>query len=130
MAEDNNISFDMEIAQMVCDAIEESSKGLQRICKAEQAFPSSREFHRWLEESEELSQRYARAKNRQADLLADQVVEIADDKERDPNCRRISIDARKWTAGKLKPEKYGDKIELDHKGGIKIVAVTSEDERL
>lgn len=83
-----------------------------------------------MEESEELSQRYARAKNRQADLLADQVVEIADDKERDPNCRRISIDARKWTAGKLKPEKYGDKIELDHKGGIKIVAVTSEDERL
>jgi len=127
---DDELSFDMEIAQRVCDAIEDSSKGLQRICKAEENFPSSRQFHRWLVESEELRQRYARAKNMQADLLVEQVIEIADDEKRDPNCRRISIDARKWTAGKLTPEKYGDKIELDHKGGIRLIPVTSEDEQL
>jgi hypothetical protein len=37
---------------------------------------------------------------------------IADDETLDPNSRRIRVDTRKWIASKLKPKKYGDKIEL------------------
>ncbi len=34
---------------------------------------------------------------------------------------RLRIDTRKWLAGKLKPKKYGDRINLDHAGEIKTV---------
>ena len=27
------------------------------------------------------------------------------------------IDARKWLAGKLRPKKYGDRVEVEHLGG-------------
>jgi hypothetical protein len=27
---------------------------------------------------------------------------------------RLRVDARKWMAGKLRPRKYGDKVEIDH----------------
>ena len=37
---------------------------------------------------------------------------IAADKKRDPNCRRVEIDAIKWRASKMVPRKYGDKLEL------------------
>lgn len=122
-----------EKVERVCRVIETTNKGVCRICKDEADnpdFPSEDAFYRWRNESEDLKERYARAKSDQSELLVDEMLEIADDKEREPNCRRVSIDTRKWIASKLKPKKFGDKLELDHKGGIKIVAVTSEDEQL
>jgi hypothetical protein len=75
---------------------------------------------------------YARAKEQQADLLAEEIIEIADDSSKDlqgyddynnpienkefVNRSKLRVDARKWVASKLKPKKYGDKLELD--GGI------------
>ena len=61
----------------------------------------------------EFSEQYARAREVQADVLADEVIEIADT-EPDPNRARVMIDARKWLAGKLRPKKYGDHLKLDH----------------
>jgi hypothetical protein len=55
---------------------------------------------------------YARAKEDSADVNADEIREISDNLDEDPNSRRVRIDARKWIAAKLKPRKYGDKIEI------------------
>ena len=87
---------------------------------------------KWLREDSEFDQRYVRAREDQADALADELMEIADieppvdDKGRvDPGWiawQRSRIDARKWTAAKLKPKKYGDRQQLDHTGDINITA--------
>jgi hypothetical protein len=75
---------------------------------------------------------YARAREEQADTLADQIVQIADERpEVNPIIdsktgelirielsssyiawQKNRIEARKWTAMKLRPKKYGDKLEL------------------
>ena len=54
--------------------------------------------------------RAVRAREKQADFYADEIIGIADDESLDPNSRRIMIDARKWAASRLRPKVYGDKL--------------------
>jgi hypothetical protein len=56
-----------------------------------------------------------RAREDQADTMADEIVRIADEAE-DPAKGRLQVDARKWVAAKLKPRKYGDKVTNEHSG--------------
>lgn len=122
------------IAERICELIEETPKGLDHICDSDSELVSARTFHRWLEKSIGLRQRYARARERQADLLASEVIRIADTPrngiKKKTNAdgdveitegdmiehRRLQVDARKWMAGKLAPKKYGDKVEVEHSG--------------
>lgn len=67
---------------------------------------------RWREEDEDFREKYARAREDQADFHADKIVDIADTAT-DANVARLQIDARKWAAGKLKPKVYGDRLQLD-----------------
>ena len=87
---------------------------------------------RWLADDSrrEFRDHYARAREVQADTLAEETVEIADDSSRDFKTvirdgvevqvfdhehvqrSRLRVDARKWFASKLAPKKYGDKLEL------------------
>ena len=100
--------------------------------------PSTSVVYRWLSDDEhkEFRDNYAQAREQQADLLADEIIEIADDSSGDvievngkvvmdhefAARSRLRVDARKWKASKLAPKKYGDKIELG--GEIKIETIT------
>lgn len=68
--------------------------------------------------SSEFSEPYARAREAQADALANQIVPIADGdrKKGDPNRDRLRVDARKWVAARLRPRVYGDKIDVTSDG--------------
>lgn len=79
-----------------------------------------------------------RAREAQADTLADEILDIADDATNDfmmteqglkydgdsVQRSRLRVDSRKWLAGKLRPKKYGDKIETEHTGGQTFTVVT------
>lgn len=86
---------------------------------------------------EKFSAMYARAKLRQADLFADEILDIADNIGKDKirlksgeevtnneaiNRSRLRIDTRKWLASKLLPKQYGDKVIIEQK--------TEENEKL
>jgi hypothetical protein len=117
-----------ELAEQICEALATKSKGLNSICKDLKIAPSS--VYLWLIEHEGFSERYARAREEQADLLADEIIEISDDESKDtlsgehgeyPNQAKIArdrlrIDARKWKASKLAPKKYGDKMDVTSNG--------------
>lgn len=95
----------------------------------------------WLAADKEFSNRYARAREDQADVLADELIEIADDGSRDYAVvegrevvdhdhiarSRLRVDARKWVASKLKPKKYGDKLDLT--GDLEVTHKTADDVR-
>jgi hypothetical protein len=70
---------------------------------------------RWLANNKEFRDQYARAREVQADVLADEILDIADDSS-DPAKARVQIDARKWLAGKLRPKVYGDKVSQEITG--------------
>lgn len=105
-----------------------TAHGLGKILKAGvdgNDLPAYSTIDKWLTEDSELSERYARAKASQADVLADEIVGLADDCT-DHNKCRLQIDARKWVAAKLKPKKYGDKLDVAH-GGSVTLNVTNND---
>ena len=81
--------------------------------------PSAQTIYNWFGKYPEFVEHYARAKEDSADARADQIEEIGDkvlSGEYDPAAARVAIDAFKWTSGKHKPKKYGDKqfIENTH----------------
>lgn len=83
--------------------------------------PNKATVFRWLAAHEAFSDQYAHARDSQADTLFDDVLAIADQYDTlsealNPDLiqrAKLRIDARKWMAGKLRPKKYGDKLELD-----------------
>jgi hypothetical protein len=71
---------------------------------------------------------YTRAREAQADYLADEIISISDHSEEDHTAftganvvqrDKLRVEARKWIAAKLKPKKYGDKVEVESNVNIK-----------
>ena len=82
----------------------------------------------WLDGSRpEFSEQYARAREAQADKLAEEILAIADDGRSDTYLdaegnektdseviqrSKLRVEARKWLASKMAPKKYGDKMAI------------------
>lgn len=100
---------------------------------------SSSTFYKWLERDEKNEKQYARACNMRADILFDEIINIADDNTLDTitiinaqgkevkvedkewvNRSKLRVDARKWALSKMNPKKYGDKIEHEVKNDVTV----------
>ena len=119
--------FDQKVADMICIGLSEGMS-LRQILKADTTgvLPAQSTVYDWLLRHPAFAEQYARAREEQADTNADEILEIADemppeftdDKGRTYldqtfiQWQKNRIDARKWTAMKLKPKKYGDKLGL------------------
>jgi hypothetical protein len=129
--------YNQQIADDICERISDG-ESLRAICKSEK-MPNKATVFRWLAKNEEFSDQYARAREEQAESFADEITSIADEMpDLDPlydadgkliemrihgayvQWQKNRVDARKWVASKLKPKKYGDKIDHDvkHTGAI------------
>lgn len=112
--------YSEELAREICDKIRKGLS-LREIEKCE-GMPSTFTIWNWLDTKPEFSSQYAKAKTEQAELLADEIVAIADEEmprdaqgKIDPaavNQARLRVDARKWVAAKLLPKKYGESQTL------------------
>ena len=115
-----------ELADHICTQLA-LGRPLAHILR-DDGMPSITTIYKWIDERPEFARMYARAREDQADTLADEILSISDDStgdaEIDENGRRrmdaefvarsrLRIDARKWVAAKLRPRRYGDRIEQD-----------------
>lgn len=103
-----------ELGAELCARIAEG-RSLRSVC-ADDDMPSTRSVYNWFTKYEEFVQHYARAKEDSAESRADQIDEIGDKVlkgEYEPAAARVAIDAFKWTSGKHKPKKYGDKQQIE-----------------
>lgn len=105
--------FSQDLFDTICERIAEG-ESLNAICTSDD-MPNIATVFRWLGNDTELSDKYARAREAQSDKFVDEIVAIADEAE-DPQLARLQIDARKWVAGKMRPKKYGDKIDVTSDG--------------
>ena len=106
-------SYTPEIAEKLCAEIAEGGI-LHRMCRRDD-MPDHSTVFRWLEGNDEFRDRYCRARERQAEFFADEIIEIVDT-EPDPQIARVRMDARKWHASKTAPKKYGDRITTELTG--------------
>lgn len=121
--------YNLEVVATICTRLVEG-ESLRSICRSDE-MPGLSTVYRWLLAHEEFREQYARAKDEQADTLADEIIEISDDARNDWMERhgeqdagwvangehiqrsRLRVDARKWIASKLKPKKYGDRQVIE-----------------
>lgn len=123
--------YSQQLADAICDLLADG-KSLRTICSTAK-MPSRSTIIRWLAENEGFRNHYARARELQADTLAEEILDIADKAVLGERLKKdgkgkvlerqtgdmverskLMIDARKWYAGKLQPKKYGERVALDH----------------
>ena len=118
-----------KVMTLICDRIAEGQS--LRTISSEASMPAVKVVLEWIQGDEELRNQYVRAREQQADYIAAEIIEIADNSGKDVivgadgikrvdheniNRDRLRVDARKWYAGKLAPKKYGDKVTNEHTG--------------
>lgn len=103
-----------ELADLICERIS-NGESLKSITD-ESAMPSRVTVHAWLIKNQEFLNKYEAARDLQADVYADEMDVIAHDESIDTQRARLIIDTRKWVSSKLKPKKYGDKMDVTSDG--------------
>ena len=131
----SKILYSEAVAKEICERIADG-ESLRRICK-DQHIPSTETVRKWLLEGvlhkddpenpyAMFLGQYARAREDQADSYADKITDLAEwavtaDDRTQVEGVKVAIDALKWAAGKRKPKVYGDKIQNEMSGEVRVV---------
>lgn len=126
--------YSQQMADLICERLA-NGESLRTIC-GDEGMPDKSTVFRWLAAHEDFATIYARAREVQAEVLADELIEIADDGRNDWMERRgaedenigwrengeamrrsqLRIATRQWIAERMLPKKYGNKTQLEHTG--------------
>ena len=120
--------FSQDLADVICEQLA-MGDSIRTVCKPE-GMPAVSTFFRWLRTYPEFQKQYAYAKQESADAMAEDILDIADDGSNDwmevhrgdyegwqqngeaLQRSRLRVDTRKFLMAKMKPKRYGDKIDL------------------
>lgn len=119
-----------ELAAQICDRLA-AGESLNAICSAD-AFPAESTVRGWaIDDTGGFSAKYTRAREIQAHMLGDEIIQIADTPMLGSKTktnedgeveitegdmiehRRLRVESRKWYISKVLPKVYGDKSNLD-----------------
>ena len=119
-------TYTPELAAAICEHIA-AGKSLRTIAALD-GMPAQSTIMVWLDgKHPDFTEQYARAREAQADKLAEEALQIADDGRSDTyvdgdgNVKtdteviqrsKLRVDTRKWLASKMAPKKYGDKVAI------------------
>ena len=125
--------YNQEIADRICAELAQGYS-LRTVCTPDD-MPSVKTIFNWFRTYPEFLQQYTRAKEESADAMADEVLDIADNAENDwmvvnrkdgseawqlngehVQRSRLRIETRKWLMAKMKPKKYGEKLDVESGG--------------
>lgn len=127
--------YSEKLAMVICDRIS-SGESVTQICRDDN-MPLARTVYRWLLEKEKESfyKMYTQAQTLRADVIHDEIFDIADDGSNDwmerevgkgrtitvpdheyINRSRLRVDTRKWVLARMNPKKYGESIDVTTKG--------------
>lgn len=134
--------YTQELADLICQRVATCTFGLTRMCELHEDLPVKSTINLWRYKYPEFSTQYAQAKLKQADLMAEEILEIADDGQNDwmqsfgedgeinwklngehVQRSRLRIDTRKWLASKLLPKQYGQHAEDEKQEDKSVIAM-------
>ena len=104
--------------------VEEMAAGrsLRDIC-LEPDMPDQHTVRCWAVDIDEFAPRYARTRDRLLEHWADEIIDTGRDAMRLTDAAQVQayklhVDNLKWTLSKLKPERYGDRLDLHQTGTV------------
>lgn len=138
--------FNQETADKILKGLSQGMS-LRAVCR-EPGMPCPATVLNWCEDSPSFGEQYAKARERAYQMLADEIVEISDEREttvkhpQDEEAEievvfdstavarnRLRVDTRKWMLSKMLPKIYGDKLTTEVTGSLKhdhIVGLSAE----
>jgi len=114
--------YSEELAEEICGRIAKG-ESVKQICADKESgwLPGESTVYRWLNENEAFRERYALAREAQADGEFDQARDIAmNATAENVQVARLQVDTIKWRAGKLAPKKYGDSVKVEGALGVSV----------
>jgi hypothetical protein len=121
-------TYTKETAAKICAGLSEG-KSLRTVC-LDEGMPALSTIFLWFREYPEFSEQYVTSKNESADARLEQLDDLGDEaialaQSVDPKASsavvqavKLKADNIKWTMSKLKPKKYGDKLDLTSDGKV------------
>jgi hypothetical protein len=101
-------------------------ESLNAICQSSDDMPSHSTVCDWVLSNTQFADKYARARSKGLDVIAEQIVSISDEAavsaqnegtgSAEVQAAKLRVDARKWLLSKLRPERYGDRQAIEHSG--------------
>lgn len=110
-------TYNQETATKLCEYIV-MGYSLRKACEQE-GMPVPSTFFDWIREHEEFSKQYTRATEERSEAMAEDMLAISDDTREDKDAvakAKLQVETRKWLMAKMKPKKYGDKIDVTSDG--------------
>lgn len=117
-----------ELAAKFCAKIADGGT-LRSVCK-QAGMPSKATVFRWLADNTDFQKMYEAATDERTDVMIDEIVDIADNCKADADSIRkakLRIHARVEQAQRMKPRKYGAKMQLTGDGGGPIQTASTLD---
>lgn len=117
-----------ELADLICMRIATHQESTHKLCQRFDDLPETTRIYEWRHKHPDFAHKYAQAKMQQAEIMAEQILDIADDSRGDIKYdevgnevinsefvarSRLRVDTRKWLASKLAPKIYGDRRTED-----------------
>jgi len=127
--------YTKELGELICDRIA-LGESVKSICK-DAKMPNASTVFLWVldDDKKEFSDKYAKARATQAELMFEEINEIADDGTNDYMTKqnadggeyevvnsehiqrsRLRVDTRKWYLSKVLPKKFGEKLDVTSDG--------------
>lgn len=140
-------TYTTELAAEICDRLA-GGESLRAICEAD-GMPKAETVRRWvLDDVEGFSGPYTRAREIQAETMADDLLDIADNGSNDWMERTnkkgeiekvldrehvtrsaLRLETRQWLMARILPKKYGVKSEVTLDGGLNLNSIPLEQQR-
>lgn len=121
--------YTQDLADQICEELA-IGRSLRSVC-GDEGMPTVKTIFNWFRKYPEFLQQYARAKEESADAMAEEILDLSDgaisvikggpEKKSSALAQavRLQVDTRKWIMSKMKPKKYGDKLDVTS-GGEKL----------
>ena len=121
--------YSQELSDLICGRLA-NGESMRSVCRDEST-PAMATVFRWLRDNEGFKEQYAIATEERAEAFVEDMVDIADNATNDwmenngegnegyrlngesIQRSKLRVDTRKWAASKMKPKKYGDKIQQE-----------------
>jgi len=124
-----------EVFENICKSLENSWKGINTLCR-ENGFESASSFYYLKNSNQQALERYTRAREIQLDYLEELLQELVFQEKRDKevlgtvniganaiNRDRLKADTLKFILSKLRPSKYGNRIEVNLKSEPRVFKI-------
>jgi hypothetical protein len=101
--------YTQELADEICMAVSTCTLGLGKLCALHPSWPDRDTINTWRVLNRDFSAQYHEAKKIQADLYAEECMDIIDASSiEEAQLSKIRVNTRQWVASKLLPKVYGD----------------------